>query len=118
MTRTIVNLALSVVIREIEDVLDLYPYHPYQQAVSIPELRQRLISYVLSRIPGHYAVVDDGLELAIDTTSLYTSTGERLQIESLIHQGIERILQEDSDWIDRHIPNEVSSGCAASNWFG
>ncbi|MBD2459833.1 hypothetical protein H6G89_02140 [Oscillatoria sp. FACHB-1407] len=116
--KTIVNLALSVVVREIEDTLETYPYHPYQQAFSIPEVRQRLISYVLSRIPGHYAVIDDPEETAIDTACLYTCTEEKLHIESLIQHGIERILQEDSDWIEHHIPQTVTPGCAASNWFG
>ncbi|MDX2217092.1 MAG: hypothetical protein SFY66_27745 [Oculatellaceae cyanobacterium bins.114] len=118
MTKTIVNLALSVVIKEIEDALDSYPYHPYQQTFSVPEMRQRLISYVLSRVPGHYTVVDDSEEVFIDTASLCTSTTEKLQIEALIHTGIERILQEDSDWGDRHISHEAAPGCAASNWFG
>jgi hypothetical protein len=118
------------VIREIEAVIATYPAHSDQQAFLNPMRRQRLIAYVLSRIPGHYAVIDDAVVSdgagdagipAIDTTHLYTSTGEKLQISSLIHHGIELILQEDSDRLKHCSPDaspETSARCGASSWFG
>jgi hypothetical protein len=118
MTKTIVNLTLSIVVREIEEILDTYPGHPYQQAFAIPDLRQKLISYVLSRIPGHYTVVDDIDGNSISVESLYHSSQEKNHVVALIHQGVQHILQEDSNWIDRHIPQQVSSNLAPSNWFG
>ncbi|MEP0803815.1 hypothetical protein NDI37_06480 [Funiculus sociatus GB2-A5] len=48
MSKTIANLTLPVVVQEIEKVLGTYTAHPYQKAFSIPELRQKLIVYVLS----------------------------------------------------------------------
>ncbi len=51
MTRTIVNLLELEVSKEIEAVLSTYSNHPYQQAFAIPDIRQELIAYVLSRAP-------------------------------------------------------------------
>lgn len=48
MSKTIANLTLPVVVQEIAKVLGIYTDHPYQKAFSIPELRQKLIVYVLS----------------------------------------------------------------------
>ena len=48
MSKTIANLTLPVVVQEIEKVLGTYTDHPYQKAFSMPELRQKLIVYVLS----------------------------------------------------------------------
>ncbi|HEY9622326.1 MAG TPA: hypothetical protein V6C78_18355 [Crinalium sp.] len=118
MSKTIVNLALSIVLDKIETILETYPSHPYQQAFSIPDLRQKLVSYVLSRIPCHYTVIDDLGTAEVDLKNLYCSTEEDMHIETIIRQGIEHILQEDSDWVDHHIPEETDASFAPSTWFG
>ncbi|NJL36401.1 MAG: late competence development ComFB family protein [Leptolyngbyaceae cyanobacterium RM2_2_4] len=118
MSKTIVNLTLPVVIEEAEDVLDSYPYHPYQQAFSIPDLRKKLISYVLCRVPGVYTVVEEDDQAMMNPKSLCNSLEQRIQIENLIRQGIEHILRENMDWVDRHIPQETNPAFAPSNWFG
>ena len=56
MSATIVNLTVPIVTEEIENVLCRYPHHPYQQAFAIPDLRQKLLVYVLSRVPNQYTV--------------------------------------------------------------
>ncbi|HEY9659049.1 MAG TPA: hypothetical protein V6C65_11395 [Allocoleopsis sp.] len=96
MTKTIVNLATSIVVQEAEAILETYPYRPYQQAFAEPELKRRLTTYVLSRVPGVYVVINQS-ETASSTikTSLVTLDRQH-QIESLIHQGIQKILSETS----------------------
>jgi hypothetical protein len=118
MSKTIINLATSIVIKEAEIILDTYPDHPYQQAFSIPELRQKLVSYVLCRVPGLYTVVDESEECIINSSASCCSEEQRRHITTLIHQGIRYIFQENSTWIDRHIPEETNPSFAPSSWFG
>ncbi|MDZ8189648.1 MAG: hypothetical protein RMX96_33025 [Nostoc sp. ChiSLP02] len=124
--KTVVNLTQQSVVGEIESVLDTYPYHPYQQAFAIPDLRQELIAFVLSRIPCSYSVISDGqFPLAnIEQESLlnYQLPRKRLEqqlhLQNLIHQGICLIVQEKSDWITHHLCETVHPGCEPSHWFG
>jgi hypothetical protein len=118
MAKTIVNLAHRVIIRTAEDVLETYPSHPHQQAFANPDLRQKLIAYVLSRVPGAYVAVDELCEAPVNSESFCCSMDQRHQIEALIHQGIEKILRDNWSWAERHIPEKTSASFAPSNWFG
>lgn len=111
-----INLTNQLVVEEIEDVLDTYSHHPYQQAFSIPDLRQKLITYVLSQVHNLYTVNEDG-EL-LDSRLYSSSLAQRLHIEPLIRQGIIHILQENAAWVRHHIPKPVDAGNAPSQWFG
>jgi hypothetical protein len=115
MTKTIVNLTLPVVVDQIETALENYPYHPYQQAFAIPDLRQRLIAYVLSRVSNSYTVLE---EKENSTHSINCSADRILQIKNLVTQGIQDILQQHWEWSNHHIPVELESGLAPSHWFG
>jgi ABC-type antimicrobial peptide transport system ATPase subunit len=109
-----VNLNEQLIISEVEAVLDNYPHHPYQQAFAIPELRQELVAYVLNRLPGAGMYVTE-----LPSRSWQRScTARRLEIEKLLHQGIQEILQQRSDWISHHIPQVVEAGREPSHWFG
>lgn len=94
MPNTELNLAQQLVISKIENVLDDYPAYPYQQAFTIPNLRQELINYVLNR-----SISDQvGVTAELQTPRLnYKSTGWHLEetpyLNILIHQGIHCILQ-------------------------
>lgn len=119
MSKTIINLSLPLVVQETESILETYPHHPYQQAFSIPDLRQRLICYVLSRMPGMYTVVDDTEQKSVDAESMCSSLeGQKLRLESLIRQGIQSILNDDSEWVNHHIPAQEDPELAPSHWFG
>jgi hypothetical protein len=118
MTKTIVNLTLPALVAEIEKVLETYPHHPYQQAFAIPDLRQELIAYVLTKTSSCYVVVDDGKQPSISFNSLPYSEKERLCIQALIHEGIEQILQKDAEQVSHQIPAEVDPSSAPSHWFG
>lgn len=113
-----INLTNQLVVEEIENVLDTYSHHPYQQAFSIPDLRQKLIAYVLSQVHNLYTVIEDGEEVTVDSKILSSSLAQRLHIEALIRQGIIQILQENAAWVSHHIPKPVDAGNAPSQWFG
>jgi len=118
MTTKIFNITNQIVVREIEDVLDTYPHHPYQKAFAIPNLRQKLIAYILSQVRNIYIAIEEGEELRIGPNFLSRSLEQRPHIESVIRQGIVHILQEDAEWVSRHIPERVEPGTAPSYWFG
>lgn len=118
MTETIINLTLPPVTTEIETVLETYPDRPYQQAFAIPHLREELIAYVMSRVSNSYVAGDDNQELSISSKSWPRSEEEKSSLKALIQEGIEHILQQDSELVSHHIPEEVDPGFAPSNWFG
>ena len=116
MPQKIINLTLQVVIQEIENVFDDYFYHRYRQAFAIPKLRQKLIAYVLNRIRSRYIVIEDEQDVAI-SHKFPCSQEQRLHIEAVLKSGIQHILQENSDWVSRHIPEIVESGYSPRQWF-
>ncbi|ARV59358.1 hypothetical protein BZZ01_12610 [Nostocales cyanobacterium HT-58-2] len=116
--KTVVNLTEKSVIRDIEKVLDNYSYYPYRQAFAIPDLRQELIAYVLSRIPCLYSAVEHEKAYSHSYELPRQPLEQQLHLENLIHQGILFIMQEKSDWIRRHICETLNVGCEASHWFG
>jgi hypothetical protein len=118
MSKTIVNLTLPAVIKAIEDVLETYPHHPYQQAFSVPDLRQELIAYVMSRVSNCYVVVDEGQQPSINFNSLPGFRKGISSIEALIHKGMEKVLKKRAATVNHQIPEEVNPDFAPSNWFG
>ena len=118
MSKIIVNLTLPAVIKAIEDVLETYPHHPYQQAFSIPELRQELIAYVMSRVTSCYSVVDEGQQPFINFKSLPGFHKRTSSIEALIDNGMEKVLKKRAQQVIHQIPEAVNPDFAPSHWFG
>lgn len=118
MSKTIINLDLPFILSAIEEVLETYPHHPYQEAFAHPARRQDLIAYVLDRVMSSYVAVEDE-ELSVRALSLLTSCLDRTAcIESTIHQGIATIMQQQSEQIYRQIPEIVAPNCSPASWFG
>ncbi|QKQ77090.1 hypothetical protein [Nostoc sp. TCL240-02] len=124
--KTVVNLTQQSVVGEIESVLDTYPYHPYQKAFAIPDLRQELIAFVLTRLPSFDGAMSEGhislAEAEQGSLAYYKlprkPLEQQLHLQNLIHQGICLIVQEKSDWINDHVCEIVQPACEASHWFG
>ncbi|MEB3179084.1 MAG: hypothetical protein VKL59_08670 [Nostocaceae cyanobacterium] len=116
--KTVVNITQQSVIGEIESILDTYPYHPYQQAFAIPDLRQELIAYVLSRIPCLYSAVEREKVCTFNYKIPSGSIEQKVHLEHLIHQGIYSLIQEKADWISHHLAEKVQPGLEPSHWFG
>jgi Late competence development protein ComFB len=121
MSKTTVHLTISLVETEAETVLHRYPYYPYQQAFSAPSLRQRLVAYVLSRLPSLYSVVEE--QEALMQESLHCPPEQRSQVETLIHRGIQYLL---SGSVRQVVPEstetyedleEMNVGFPSSHWF-
>jgi hypothetical protein len=116
--KTIMNLTELAVIEEIESVLETYPDHPYQQAFAIPDLRQELIAYILSRVSNHYIAIDSEQAFLSNLRTLTCSLEQKVCIEKLVHQGIEKILSANTERMRHQIPEPIAAGFAPSNWFG
>jgi hypothetical protein len=115
--KTVVKLTSQSVAGEIEKVLDTYAYNPYQQAFAIPDLRQELLDYVVSRIPSidsDYVVEKGCINYKFPRNPLEVE----LHLQNLINQGIYSIFQEKSDWIGRCLCDTLESSCEPSHWFG
>lgn len=93
------NLGIVVVNEEIENALELYPDEPYKRAFANPELRQKLVNYVMSGIQGIYPVHAKTPSLPARTKFPYRSLELRLHIESYVHWGIEYLLEANSDCV-------------------
>ncbi|MDJ0799401.1 MAG: late competence development ComFB family protein [Calothrix sp. MO_167.B12] len=115
---TVINLTQQSVIAEIESVLDTYSYHPYQQAFAIPELRQELIAYVLNRIPCFYESMGTDNICDLSNKLPRNPLEHQIHIQNLIHQGIQTIIKDKSEWISHHLCSTVEPGCEPSHWFG
>jgi hypothetical protein len=94
----LVNLKIKVIEEEIENALEHYSGNLYKTAFSIPQLRQKLIFYVLRKVPGYCMVIEGNQKLLIKHQFSYRSLELRLQLENHIHQGIYQIIQEHKDW--------------------
>ncbi len=116
MTAKGIDLTAPTIVEQIESALETYPDHPYQRAFAIPDLRQELITYVLSRISSCDVAVDKSKQLSLNFKTL-TSPEIRGCLEALIYQGIRHILNENEERLSHQIPEEFDSEFASSYWF-
>ncbi|MGF1496188.1 MAG: hypothetical protein ACFB8W_05105 [Elainellaceae cyanobacterium] len=118
MPKTIVNLTMPLVVETIETTLETFPRHPYRQAFANPDLRRKLVAYVLSHVPNIYDVVDDMETVEPDYSRLCLSRKDRATMKSAILQGIHNLLDSSPNEIAHHLPNAVDAGRSPSHWFG
>lgn len=105
MAHGLINLTSTIVMQEIEDVLNQYPEHPYQAVFSVPELRQKLIDHVYCYVSPHHDA--GGRQNVIAQNSIVHPSSflqERLRLGMLIRGSMLHLLrQEDAEQVD--VPN-------------
>ncbi|AFZ17746.1 hypothetical protein [Allocoleopsis franciscana] len=111
------NLGILVINEEIANALDLYPDDPYKQAFANPELRQKLVNYVMSGIQGLYPVLAHQQGWPVKTKFPYRSLELRLHIENYVHWGIEHLLAANSDWLVRFRTQDAQPSYTPSHRF-
>ncbi|HEY9728798.1 MAG TPA: hypothetical protein V6D50_20295, partial [Chroococcales cyanobacterium] len=99
MSKKTVNLGLELVNEEIDNALELYPEEPYRTIFASPELRQKLINYVMSGLQGFLPSTEDKSNRPAKETIPYRSLELRLHVENYVHWGIEYILETNPDSI-------------------
>lgn len=76
----IIDLKLKLIEEELENVLEQYSEPLYKITFAIPEWRQKLLGYILSKVPGFYQVIGDTQQLIIKHHFSYDSLELRLQL--------------------------------------
>jgi hypothetical protein len=110
MSKILVNLTLAVVSEEVDLILETYPRFPYQKIFSDYNLRQELMAYVLSRIPNHHIAMEETQAQAKLSMPMLYSAEQQLKIETLIHQGIQKISREIPEILDlEELPTVVNA---------
>lgn len=118
MSQTIVNLTLPVVTEKIDRLLRTYPQQPHQEAFTSTDLRQKLTAYVLSRLPMVYVTMENTQACTLDSPVECYSHEQHVQIEQIIHQGVESLMAQRRTIVPRHGPALESPAAAPSTWFG
>jgi hypothetical protein len=120
MTKTIVNLTLPFIAKTIEQVLVAYPYQPYQAAFANPDMRESLIAYALRKVFSCYvAVEEDKKQQFMNSNPLQHCLEQAVDVEDIIKQGIEEILQEHSQKLEKQsLCLDTDAVLSPSNWFG
>ena len=117
MTKAIVNLVLPVVAEAVDDVLQGYPEAVCREAFLRPDLHQKLVAYVVNRVPGVYAVQEDAIAVCRDNQCLAEVVGRRREITLLIHQGI-RWLCDENLVGSQLVEQQGDAQFVPSSWFG
>jgi hypothetical protein len=94
MASTIINLTLLKVNEELENLLDNSLDPTYRIVLNDPDLRQKLIVYVLNRIPNRHMAIEIEKVSLLTSQFLVLSTQESLKMEKLIRQGIYYLIQK------------------------
>jgi hypothetical protein len=124
MTQTIVNLTLPLVVAKINDVLNDAPDWDEWQMLAMPELHQRLVAYVVRRLPVVYVTLESEMLELMHTPSSCYSHEQHLQMEELIQQGLQVLLEHQRQLEHQHqrvTPANlglVEAGAGPSTWFG
>lgn len=96
MSYQLTNSTLPIILEEIENVLAESPNCPYRAAFTLPELREKLIDYVLSQIP-HYYTIESSKSSIKQLRPPFRLLEQRLQLENLIRKGIFELIGENTD---------------------
>jgi hypothetical protein len=99
---------------EIENALELYSDEFYKRILAIREFRHQLIVYVLERVESASVDLKGKQHLLSKTKFPYRSLELRLRIEQYIMEGIEQILQINSDALARYIPKDCNLSYSSS----
>ncbi|MFH7242589.1 MAG: hypothetical protein ACHWZW_07035 [Spirulina sp.] len=129
MSQVIVNLTLPIVVAKIESVLkNAAPENRWQVANGM-DLRQRLTSYVLRRLPVMYVTLDQHSIRRMGTPSQCYSYDQHRQIDRLIQQGLQTLIEDGASPIPSSGEDELAARISpnyrrtqepalVSDWFG
>lgn len=109
MANSLVNIALPVVNEIIDDMLADGNVASSQDVLRSSDARDRLASFVLSRLPARYMTVTDS-ECSLELPRNCYSAQQHQHIRQLVHQGIQKLLARPA--------NTTTEQLVPSTWFG
>jgi hypothetical protein len=118
MARQIINLTMLWIADEIAQILDNETEYFEYKTFWNSGLYKELMTYALEQVPNVYAVIEDGQKISDKCNQTYCSGERKLQIETVVHQGISNILQKKRDWIKHQLPEQAELSFSPSTWFG
>ncbi|HEY9651962.1 MAG TPA: hypothetical protein V6C95_14960 [Coleofasciculaceae cyanobacterium] len=93
-----VNLTLLKVNEELDIFLENHTAYIYKKAFKQPEFRQRLLAYILKRIPNHYASLESASKFAsLSPKSFNFTHPEKIMVQKLIYRGFYQLHQRDKE---------------------
>ncbi|MFM7471899.1 MAG: hypothetical protein LVS60_11825 [Nodosilinea sp. LVE1205-7] len=119
MAQTIVNLTLPIVTAKIDRVLSALAIPDDQATPTSADLQQKLVTYVIRRLPVVYVTMERDLASSLDhcSASCY-SAEQQAQIDQLIDQGLQALLMDPIAQELATIAESLETSGKASNWFG
>ncbi|MCU0547901.1 MAG: hypothetical protein MUC48_01005 [Leptolyngbya sp. Prado105] len=118
MLKTMINVTQYPILQAIEQILEQYPDHPYQQAFAHPARHQQLIAWVLNRVPNLFIVAEDTNAAIVHPNYAPYCHDQQSCLEYIIRQGIQEILSNDKTELAHEIPSAEDSDPSVSHWFG
>jgi hypothetical protein len=102
MSKILINSTLQVILEEIDLALESDVYCSQDYLISIPDLRQSLVFYAMSRVHCRYRTVQEG------GSNAPSSLEERLRVETVVRQGIQALAYK-TDWRIEPVVKAASS---------
>lgn len=97
MSKILMNLTLPIIVEEINNVLATETYYSQYRIFSVPDLRQKLISYTLNHVRTRYREIDRTVQSEQKLRSQPSSLEEHLQIEAVVREGIQQLVRKIED---------------------
>lgn len=88
MTNKLINLTFLKVNAEIEGILPAYPEDIYQKNFQDSNFKNKLLAYVLTRLPNRYIATNEENIPIFWSQPASWSILEQIEIEELIQQGV------------------------------
>lgn len=85
----LIDLKLQAVEEELDNYLEVHRDRISRSISTNPNLRQKLIDYVMCKVPGYCIILEDSEKISVKKEGFsYQSTVLRLKLETYIQQGI------------------------------
>jgi len=118
MTKAIVNLALPVIEKKVEKALENAPSDSIKTTETTVALQERLVAYVLRRMPTFYVTTDNAQSCSLENPISCFSQAQQHEMDQLIYEGLQHLMARHSSWETAAQEPVGGFSPAPSHWFG
>ncbi|RZM77122.1 hypothetical protein [Leptolyngbya iicbica] len=118
MTQTIINLTIPVIQRKVEAALEDVPSKSVPMTETTHRLQEKLVAYVVSRMPTYYVTAERHRLCALDNPISCFSQAQQAEMDHLIYEGLQHLIARRSSW---EVKAQTATGgfeSSPSHWFG
>lgn len=116
MPHEIVNLSLPIITNKVEEALDNSKMESSQELSSASLLQERLVAYVLRRMPTFYTTIEISNACLANNPVNCFSQEQQNTIDGLIQEGLQHLMACQSH--QESLIQGTVQVPSASNWFG